>query len=258
MQLKLIEFSDISLIARFLQKEFAHRSYLFWFDSLNSIHRVNSSNAEFRALGYYAKKDEVVYAAILLLHGREKDSVSLSSWAVSEPFRHLAYPFIRAVLKNHEGKTIYNHSAVAGVDKLMEALGFKSYRKAIVPLPIPSSSSLLHFLDFSFANGDEKIKTVRSKSGLCVRIKLLSLTRNNKFRRLALLVFSNRSLSKAELMGCSLFLFTKGLCLVCPQPFFSLPSVRLNRFETMVKNIESNEPLLELLYSGSEYEVMEF
>lgn len=258
MQLSLIELQDIPLMSRFLHKEFGHRNYQFWCDSLSSIYSVNSSYSEFGALGYCAKKDDEVYAAILVIHSREKDAVSLSSWAVIESSRHMAYPFIRAVIQNLEGQTIYNHSAVAGVDKLMETLGFKPYQKAIVPLPVPSLDSLKYLYGCDFSDYEDNIKTIQSEAGLLLRVKLLSVTRNNRFRRLALLVYSNRPISKVELAGCALFLLTKGLCFVCPQPSFALPSIGLNRFVTMVKNIEKNESLLELVFSGSEYEVMEF
>ena len=263
MELLRIDYNDISLMSKFFQKNFENRDYDFWFNSIQAIYHSNKSCPNLGTPGYFVQQDDIVIAGILVIYDQEKDSFSLSSWAVDASYRHLAYPFIRSVLQKLEEKTIYNHSAVAGVDMLMKALGFKSYKHAVVPLPLPSFGVLRFVSRTHMSDYKRNIKTIQTETGLVSRVKLLSVTRNNKFRRLALLIFSNRPMVRSEVMGCSFLLLLKGFCFVRSEPSFSMRAVRLKRFETMAKNIddknlEYKDSLSDLVYSGSEYEVMEF
>ena len=94
---------------------------------------------------------------------------------------------------------------------------------------------------------------------LRAQLKWCSMIKRNNFRRLALLVRANRSISADELRKISLFLFfRRGFIFVCPKPDYKLKSFSLKIFQTFVLNEQAEHKFVENAYSNSEYEIMDF
>jgi hypothetical protein len=255
---KTIEFDDLEKLGIFLHLRFPKRSCEFWQSSIRAVYQQNMLNNSGCPCGFYMEDDTKVLAAILTIYSHTKNSVSLSSWAVSAEASHVSYPFIRVVLNRLKGMDVYNHSAVAGVDKLMLLLGFKECNKAVLPIPSLSFAALRFIFKSKLYKLPKNIIEISCSDQLIVRLKLISIRKNNNFRLLALLVGANTPISREHLRYLTLKLLLRGLILISPKPHYPLRSINLMRFRTMRKKFTNSSIFWENNFSESEYEIMDF
>ena len=176
-------FEEVNLVD-FLTNSFPNRTSEFWIRSLHALESHCVTEFHQAAPKAAILRDDGEIVACILILQKTSVAVSLSSWAVRPESGHLAYPFLRAVIKRLVSFDIYNHSAVPGVDKLMHLVGFQNTMRCWIPKPayVPL---FCRDAPTSF-KADNNVMNFRTPDGQTLRFKCLSLTRDHRFRRLAM------------------------------------------------------------------------
>lgn len=181
-----------------------NRSVSFWSKSLeNFIKYLEHKGLDQIGYGLYSNK--TLCGIVLVLPSEKEDFVSISSLFVLKNHRSYSLSFIKKVLDNYKHKTILDFTATKDVQKILKAFKFKQIRKnAFLRIPIPTLDAFkIKKLSSNEANNFcyqknifyspyMRILVLKHKERESFAIyKDLSITKNNLFRNLSILVSSS-------------------------------------------------------------------
>ena len=251
-------FTQVELVD-FFTSSFPNRATGFWTSAINALE--SHCTSEFHQVAPKAAilREDGEIAACMLILQKTSVAVSLSSWAVRPESGHLAYPFLRAVIKRLAGFNIYNHSAVPGVDKLMHLVGFQNTMRCWIPKPtyVP-----LFGRDAPAAvKADNNVRIFRATSGRSLRFKCLSLTRDHRFRRLAMLLDGGSDTDMTFIRIWSAWCLTRFMIPIAALPDTEAVGLQIAKFGNMCRPCEGD--LVAGVswyetYSRSEFELFDF
>jgi len=260
-----IEFSDsteIPGLVPFLCEHFPRRDKTFWERSLRFISSKNlSENAEGPPKAAVLYEQGQIVACILILQ-KDSSAVSLSSWAVRADRGSVAYPFLRAVINRLVQYDIYNHSAVPGVDRLMELVGFEHTRSCAIPLP-NAKAFLKAIRPFAVSSLGDNVYIATFDSGAVLTFKRLSILRNGRFRRLVILLKCSDSAQSCKAVSVwAAWCLLRGLFPIHAAPDYGCKVVHIKKFGTMRRKGEKScdDTVIPWhdTYSRSELAMMDF
>lgn len=260
-----IEFSDSTEIAGlvpFLCEHFPRRDKTFWERSLRSISRKKLSGKTVGPpIAAVLYEQGQIVACILILQ-KDTSAVSLSSWAVRADRGSVGYPFLRAVINRLAQYDIYNHSAVPGVDKLMELVGFEYIRSCAIPLP-NAKAFLTAIRPFAVRSLGDNLYSATFDSGTVLTFKRLSILRNGRFRRLVLLLECSDPVQSCNAVStwCAWCLL-RGLFPILAAPDYGFKVIHIKKFGTLrrkgEKRLDDTVIPWHDTYSRSEFAMMDF
>ena len=217
-----------------------------------------SSAAWPRGIPYTEFPKESLKAAILIIP-KDSRAVCLSSWAVERSSGHVAYPFLRQVIKRLERYDIYNHSAVKGVDQLMGLLGFEYVHRCSILVPGISSFLGTFSVKHEIVDKNEQIVVIHGENK--VHFKCLSLTRNSRLRRLAMLLKYDGQKPEQALLIWSAWCARKGLIpIAANENLGNRRGIGLKKFGIMMRPgmLHAGGSSSLNAYDGSEFAVLDF